>query len=127
VRVGLICGAGAGWVDLRGGCGQALPNSCGCRAGLNFAGRVRTKHFNPRKTLAPAPQMRVPANRAGKTAPRRTLTPTPLTSVATSDILTSDLMFLDKFLMSDVFAQNLMWTGLLFLVTVSSHFRIQIS
>jgi len=36
-------------------------------------------------------------------------------SVATSDVLTSDLMFSEKFLMSDVLATNLMLTGLLFL------------
>jgi len=35
-------------------------------------------------------------------------------SVATSDVLTSDLMFSEKFLMSDVLATNLMLTGLLF-------------
>ena len=36
-------------------------------------------------------------------------------SVGTSDVLTSDLMFTEKFLMSDVLAKNLMLTGILFL------------
>ena len=36
-------------------------------------------------------------------------------SVANSDILTSDLMFCEKFVMSDIVAKNLMLTGLLFL------------
>ena len=42
-------GAGAGWDGPRGGCGQNLSNSCGCGAGLNFAGAVRvwTQNFNP--------------------------------------------------------------------------------
>jgi len=35
-------------------------------------------------------------------------------SVATSDVLTSDLMFPEKFLMSDVLATNLMLAELLF-------------
>jgi len=36
-------------------------------------------------------------------------------SVATFDVLTSDLMFSKKFLITDVLAKNLMLTGLLFL------------
>ena len=35
-------------------------------------------------------------------------------SVATSDVLTSDLMFCEKFLMSDVLAKNLMLTKICF-------------
>ena len=43
-------------------------------------------------------------------------------SVATSDVLTSYLMFSEKFLMSDVLATNLMLTGVLFLFsTFPSH------
>jgi len=38
-------------------------------------------------------------------------------SVATFDVLTSGLMFSEKFLMSDVLVTNLMLTGLLFLFT----------
>jgi len=56
-------GCGLGWsagrvrvgsVGVRGGSGQDFSNSCGCGAGLNFAGagRERTKNFNPRRTLA---------------------------------------------------------------------------
>jgi len=41
-----------------------------------------------------------------------------LRSVATADVLTSDLLFSDKFLMSDVSATNLMLTRLLFLFSV---------
>jgi len=40
-----------------------------------------------------------------------------LTSFATSDVLRSDVMFLEKFLMSDVLTTNLMLTGLLLLFT----------
>jgi len=52
------------------------------------------------------------------------------TSVATSDFLTnmtSDVMFSDKFLMSDVLWTNLMVTGFLFFFHISSNFRTKIS
>ena len=48
----------ASWVGLRvwvgsvwGGSGQGFSNSYWGGAGLNFGGRVRTKNFNPRRTL----------------------------------------------------------------------------
>jgi len=41
--------------------------------------------------------------------------------------MTSNVMFSDKFLMSDVLATNLMLTGLLFFFYISSHFRTKIS
>jgi len=41
--------------------------------------------------------------------------------------MTSDVMFSDKFLMSDVLSTNVMLTGLLFSFHISSHFRTQIS
>jgi len=41
------CGAGAGWDDLRGGCWQNFSNSCGCGAGLNFAGAGADTKFQP--------------------------------------------------------------------------------
>jgi len=48
-------------------------------------------------------------------------------SIATSDIFTkSDVMFSDRFLMSDVLAANLMLTGFLFF-HIFSHFRTKIS
>jgi len=41
-----------------------------------------------------------------------------LLSVAISDVLTSDLLFSDKFLLSDVSVTNLMLTRLLFLFSI---------
>jgi len=45
----------AGWDGVRDGSEQNFSNSCGCGAGLNFAGagRKRTKNFNLRRTLLP--------------------------------------------------------------------------
>jgi len=51
-------GHGLGWsaervrsVRVRGGCEQNFSSSCGGGVGLNFAGRVRTQNFKPRRTL----------------------------------------------------------------------------
>ena len=58
MRGGRGLGWSAGRVRVRservwGGCGQNFSNSCGCGAGLNFAGtgRERTQNFNPRRSL----------------------------------------------------------------------------
>ena len=47
------CRARAGWNVLRGGSGQNFSNSCGCGAGLNFAGtgRVWTQNLKSRRFL----------------------------------------------------------------------------
>jgi len=40
-------------VWVRGGSGKDFSNSCGCGAGLNYAGagRERTENFNPHRTI----------------------------------------------------------------------------
>ena len=48
-------------------------------------------------------------------------------SADNSDVLTSDLMFSEKFQMLDVLVKNIMLIGLLFLLTHCSHVRIKIN
>ena len=47
-------------VRVLGGSGRNFSNSCGCRAGLKFAGagRVRTKNFNLHRTLLTRAKLR---------------------------------------------------------------------